>query len=66
MSGMGDVGVIGEGELRRSQRELTTDRSEEDKQEQRVEIVHEEQVRRYDPGAVFQLDLNSDDSDDDE
>lgn len=44
--------------------QLTSDRAEEDKQDQRVEIVHEEQVRRYDPGAVFQLDLNSDESDD--
>lgn len=64
MSGMGDVGVIGEGELIVSGTKLTTDRADEDKAEQRVEVVHEEQVRRYDPGAVFQLDLNSDDSDD--
>ncbi|BEJ15123.1 hypothetical protein CspHIS471_0408900 [Cutaneotrichosporon sp. HIS471] len=52
MSGMGDVGVIGQ------------DR-EPEKQGERVEVVHEEQVRRYNPEAVFKLDFNSDDSDDD-
>ncbi|GMK57129.1 hypothetical protein CspeluHIS016_0309690 [Cutaneotrichosporon spelunceum] len=51
MSGMGDVGAIGE------------DR-EEEKQGERVEVVHEEQLRRYNPEAVFKLDFNSDDSDD--
>lgn len=37
---------------------------EQEKKEQRVEVV-EDTGRRYDPGAVFQLDLNSDESDSD-
>ncbi|KAL0247756.1 hypothetical protein I308_103834 [Cryptococcus tetragattii IND107] len=54
MSGMGERGVVGE----------------EQKAPQKVEgrrehVEHEESGRRYDPNAVFQLDLNSDDSDED-
>jgi mediator of RNA polymerase II transcription subunit 4 len=37
---------------------------EVDEGRQEVE-VHEEEVRRFDPNAVFELDLNSDDSDGD-
>lgn len=30
-----------------------------------VQLVHEEDTRRYDPDAIFQLDLNSDSEEDD-
>ncbi|EKD04791.1 hypothetical protein A1Q2_00902 [Trichosporon asahii var. asahii CBS 8904] len=52
MSGVGDVGVVG-------------DATAPEPAQPAPQVVHEEPGRRYDPGAVFQLDLNSDDSDDD-
>ncbi|TYJ57659.1 hypothetical protein B9479_001512 [Cryptococcus floricola] len=55
MSGMGETGVVGDQQA--AQPEV------EERREEPVEV--EESGRRYDPNAVFQLDLNSDDSDDD-
>ncbi|WVQ81396.1 hypothetical protein IAT38_003520 [Cryptococcus sp. DSM 104549] len=55
MSGMGEKGVVGD------EQQVTAPRVEQ----RREEVQQEEPSRRYDPNAVFQLDLNSDDSDDD-
>ncbi|OCF79199.1 hypothetical protein I204_01146 [Kwoniella mangroviensis CBS 8886] len=54
MGGMGRTGEVGD----------ETKTTEIIEQSQPA-IVHEEPTRRYDPNAVFTLDLNSDDSDDD-
>ncbi|KAL1411149.1 hypothetical protein Q8F55_002099 [Vanrija albida] len=54
MSGVGDVGVVGE------------EQAPEERQEAQHDVVQEDSGRRFDPSAVFQLDLGSDeDSDDD-
>lgn len=59
MSGIGDIGVVGEGGwLWESLTPETEQRAPQ------YEVVHEEPGRRYDPAAVFSLDLNSDESDD--
>ncbi|WWC73084.1 uncharacterized protein I206_107049 [Kwoniella pini CBS 10737] len=55
MGGMGKKGKLGD-EIQ------STDNAIEQPQNT---IIHEEPARRYDPNAVFTLDLNSDDSDDD-
>ncbi|ODO06121.1 hypothetical protein L198_01353 [Cryptococcus wingfieldii CBS 7118] len=55
MSGMGETGMVGDQQA--AQPEV------EERREEPVQV--EESGRRYDPNAVFQLDLNSDDSDDD-
>ncbi|WWD21288.1 hypothetical protein CI109_105772 [Kwoniella shandongensis] len=55
MSGMGEKGVVGD--------ETAVAQPREERREEAVQ--HEEPGRRYDPNAVFHLELNSDDSDDD-
>ncbi|KAK8844058.1 hypothetical protein IAR55_006852 [Kwoniella newhampshirensis] len=55
MSGMGEKGIVGD-----------EGAAVPPKEERREEVIqHEEPRRRYDPNAVFHLELNSDDSDDD-
>ncbi|WOO81462.1 Mediator of RNA polymerase II transcription subunit 4 [Vanrija pseudolonga] len=54
MSGVGDVGVVGEEQV------------PEERHEERHEVVQEDSGRRFDPSAVFQLDLGSDDESDDD
>ncbi|WRT69082.1 uncharacterized protein IL334_006065 [Kwoniella shivajii] len=55
MGGMGQKGTVGE----------ETKATAETVEQPQPTIIHEEPSRRYDPNAVFTLDLNSDDSDDD-
>ncbi|WWC64012.1 uncharacterized protein I303_106618 [Kwoniella dejecticola CBS 10117] len=55
MGGMGKKGNLGD----------ETQASETIVEQPQSAVVHEEPARRYDPNAVFTLDLNSDDSDDD-
>ncbi|TXT13710.1 hypothetical protein VHUM_01077 [Vanrija humicola] len=64
MSGVGDVGVVGEGKQVVG-RALTAEQVPEERQEERYEVV-QEHSRRENATAVFSLDLGSDDESDDD
>ena len=72
MGGVGDVGVIGDGKLSlqtSAETLIMFSGAEQGLVEPAMEVEEpsvqrEERGRRFDPDAVFQLDLNSDESDD--
>lgn len=61
MSGIGETGVVGQGECAFGGVLMA---ESESRPNQYAEVVHEEPGRHYDPKAVFSLDLDSDESDD--